>query len=244
MRRMHIATVLTPADLTPELLRDRVAIVIDQLRATTTITTALGSGATAVHAFGSLDAAIAGRDAESGPTLLAGEVRCVKPDGFDLGNSPEAFTPEKVRGRIVMLSTTNGTRALLRTQAAAMTLVGCLRNAAAVANVAADAGRDVVLVCAGTGGEPTDDDTLTAGVLASAIERYAPAKFDETTRAAIAFGTKDLEAFLRTTLGGRNLIDVHLGSDITFAAQLDAVSAVGRVVEYRVDRAVMMLVTP
>src|SRR4051794_20827055 len=108
-----IPTLLTPLSPLPDLNNTQV-VVLDVLRATSTITTALNAGARSVHLFDSLDAARAARatwDPAAGPVLLAGESQCLKPDDFDLGNSPREQVTHRVGGATLLLATSNGTRA-------------------------------------------------------------------------------------------------------------------------------------
>jgi len=115
---------LTPADNMPAC-----AIAVDVLRATTTMATALNNGAEAVQVFSDLDKLMA--ESEKWPAdkrIRAGERGGSKVEGFDMGNSPFDCTPEKVTGKRIFISTTNGTRALQRVQAAATVLTAALIN--------------------------------------------------------------------------------------------------------------------
>ena len=111
---MKIDVVPLPQMLTDEHVRDRVVVVFDVLRATTTIAAALAAGAEAIRVFDSLDAARSAAAAFAGDKLLCGELKCLPPPGFDLGNSPGTYLRDRVAGKMIFLSTTNGTRALRR----------------------------------------------------------------------------------------------------------------------------------
>ncbi|OUT74125.1 MAG: 2-phosphosulfolactate phosphatase [Synechococcus sp. TMED19] len=149
------------------------AVVIDVLRATTTMAWALHNGAEAVQAFadlGSLDAA-----AESWPAerrLRAGERGGKKLEGFDLGNSPLAVTPEVVSGRRIFMSTTNGTRALDRVQAAPLLFTCALANRSAVAaRLLSEQPKSIWVVGSGWEGAYSLEDSLAAGALIDALLR-------------------------------------------------------------------------
>ena len=160
---MRIDVAFTPGE--PE--DASVAIVIDVLRATTTIAYALAQGYQRVLACGEIDQARALAERVNGGAVLAGERKCVKPEGFDLGNSPREFAGDRL-GDTLVITTTNGTRAIVTAAAHAETVaIGSLANltscAAAVARIARKQSGDVLIQCAGVKGGFTMDDAYTAG---------------------------------------------------------------------------------
>ena len=137
-------------------------IVVDVLRATSTISQALASGYERVYCCREVDEARALRD-QLGEGLLGGEREAVRIEGFDVGASPREFLGEP-RARSVIFSTTNGTRAILETASRAdEVLLGSLLNLDAVAAAARERGEDVVIVCAGFQGRFALDDAYCAG---------------------------------------------------------------------------------
>src|SRR5215212_1996288 len=148
-----------------------VCIVIDVLRATTTLTTLLERGATLVTVAPDAEAARESRRRDPA-ALLIGEIGGLRPADFDLGNSPREYTPTLVAGRRAICHTSNGTAAIRAVANAPLTLLGCLRNATAVAGLAFREARasdlPVTIVCSGgSGGRAFAlDDTLVAGQLA------------------------------------------------------------------------------
>ena len=155
-------------DLVPEeKLAGNVAVVIDVLRATTTIVHALAAGARQVIPCLSIDDARAAAASRTGEkVVLGGERQGVRIEGFDLGNSPSEYTPEAVGGRTVVFTTTNGTRAMLRCRQADHVLLAAFVNRAAVlAGNSRPSRQNVHIVCAGTGGAITREDVLVAGSL-------------------------------------------------------------------------------
>lgn len=159
----------------PEDLEGGVAVVFDVLRATTSLTAAIGAGALRVWPTETLDAAreLADRRraaAPETPVLLAGERQCLKPEGFDLGNSPAEHGAARVRGAELVFTTTNGTRALLACRRAAAVWIGCFWNQRALLDRLARESRPVHLVAAGTGGRVAYDDVLAAAALARGLE--------------------------------------------------------------------------
>src|SRR4051812_24631184 len=110
---MLIDAVHLPHDLQEHHLRDRMVVVFDVLRATTSMIAALDAGASEIRIFPTLEnARECARDFASSK-VLCGEDRCMRPNDFDLGNSPREFTRESIEGRALFMSTTNGTRAIV-----------------------------------------------------------------------------------------------------------------------------------
>ena len=230
MRRVDV--VLLPAMLLPRHLAERAVVVFDVLRATTTMAAALDAGVAEIRIFPDTASALAAGSAFAGSRLLCGEERCLMPAGFDLGNSPRAWAPALPAGKTVFMSTTNGTRALLAANGAAVRFPGALVNRSAVARATAD--HDVTLLCAGTGGEVAMEDVLGAGAVLDALLRLGEVSLESDT-ARIAYrlfmaAKDDLRTALRESLGGRNVIDAGLAEDIDYAARLDVLDVVGEAV--------------
>jgi 2-phosphosulfolactate phosphatase len=182
---MKIETILTPAEL-PALaqrdLRATACVVFDVLRATSTFVTALHHGAKAIIPVSEIAEALAFKKAESGKRkaetiLLGGERNGVRISAngidFDLGNSPREYTPDKVRGKTIVSTTTNGTRALRACAGAKTVLAASFLNLTATAEfLRAKNLQDVLLVCAGTRENRADEDVLAAGALCEMLIRW------------------------------------------------------------------------
>ncbi|MDX6718087.1 MAG: 2-phosphosulfolactate phosphatase [Solirubrobacteraceae bacterium] len=200
------------------------AVVIDVLRATSTITLALASGYERVLVAGGIEQA---RELRADGRVLAGERECERPPGFDLGNSPEeTLTP---RGPELILATTNGAPAIVAAAAECdEVLVACLLNLDAVVETLALATGDVLLVCAGTDGSVTLEDVYLAGRLAAALEgpRTDAARIAEVVAASYSHPLDALEA----SAGSIGLHAAGLASDIAFCAQESITAVVPRLV--------------
>jgi 2-phosphosulfolactate phosphatase len=171
--RVHVA--LTPAGPRPFALDGCVAIVIDVLRATTTVVAACGAGCLGVIPVADSDAAravAAGRPRDA--VVLGGERGGEPILGFDLGNSPIEYTAERVGGRTVILTTTNGTRAMKSTGGARASAVAALTNVSAAAEWAVTQGRHVTVLCAGDDGALSLEDAVCAGLLVQRMALRAP----------------------------------------------------------------------
>jgi 2-phosphosulfolactate phosphatase len=203
------------------------AVVIDVLRATSTITLALASGYERVLVAGSIDEATALRTPER---TLAGEVGCARAPGFDLGNSPEETL--QPRGAELVLATTNGAPAIVAAAASSdEVLVASLLNMGAVLAQLAER-EDVLLVCAGTDGRVSIEDVYLAGRLSAGLEgeRTDAARIAE----ALAATYPDPFDALSASGGAVGLRREGLESDIAFCAQesiLDVVGHLGAMVE-------------
>jgi 2-phosphosulfolactate phosphatase len=223
---MRCDVVLLPRDFAPEHARGTV-VVFDVLRATTSITAALASGAKEVHVFGSLDEVRQAAPSVGG--LLCGESKCLRPEGFDLGNSPGDYTSEIVTAKTVLLATTNGTRALVAARHAQHLLVGSLVNAAGVARKIADLNQPVTLLCSGTEGAVSMEDLIGCGAVIEEVGISLDTLSDTALIAHHLFLTNraDLASALRQTRGGRNIIAAGLEPDIEFCARLNSFETVG-----------------
>lgn len=218
---MRAEVFLTPAEMDPASAQDAAVVVVDVVRATTTIVEALASGARAIYPAASTEdavklAASLGRE----DTLLCGERGTVKVEGFDLGNSPAEFTPEAVAGKRLVMSTTNGTVALTRVQEAPRVIVGAFTNLGAVCD-ALRPHPHVMVVCAGRQGRFALDDALCAGHLLRRLggER----EMNDGARAAWALaGVMEPGAeTLAATEAGRAVSAHGLASDLDICGQVD-----------------------
>jgi 2-phosphosulfolactate phosphatase len=217
-----------------------VAIVVDVLRATTTIAQALAQGYERVLACAGLDQARELRDRLGDGTVLAGERKCVRPEGFDLGNSPREFADGGPLGATLVLTTTNGTRAVVAAAARAdVVLVGSLANltacSAAAARIARQTKGDVLVQCAGVAGEFAIDDAYAAGRFVSELRVWL-AEWEPSDAAqaaeAIAAGFPSAGDGLAASRSARNLRAADLADDIRYCAResiLDVVPTVGDV---------------
>jgi 2-phosphosulfolactate phosphatase len=233
-----IEVLFHPSELAGRDASNAQVVVLDVLRATSTMVAALSNGAREIRLFDTLDSARAAKRAWAGggPAALAGESRCLKPDDFDLGNSPREQVTEKVGGAAVLLATTNGTRAAVaaRSAGASALFAGSLLNAAATARALMpqlDA-RDILFLCAGTDGRRSLEDVLGAGAaifaLLQATYRTDLAFTDSAWMAYHAYAAvrTRLAAALRLGQGGINLMGAGLEEDIDFCARVDALDRV------------------
>ncbi len=224
---------LLPSLVDPAELADGTVVVIDVLRATTTITTALAAGAAGIIPCLEIETARERAQQHPDPVLLGGERRGEKIEGFDLGNSPTEYTSAAVQSQTILFTTTNGTRALDRCRQAARVLIAGFVNLSAVARQLKLAA-PIHLLCAGTDGKISVEDSLLAGALVDRLMQQAKEPLPTNDQACIvqaawrqasqgAANTPWL-SLLEQGLGGQNLARVGLAQDIPICAAIDTCS--------------------
>jgi 2-phosphosulfolactate phosphatase len=224
------------------------AVVIDVLRATTVITQAIRSGAAEVAVCGEIDEAFGLADLREPRPLLCGERACKPIAGFDLGNSPSEYTQNRVAGKRLVMTTTNGTRAAIAAAGFDTIFAASFNNLSAVVDsLAGQSG--VSILCAGTDGEVTEEDMLLAGAIIDRLLDHPSWRSESGPVAAFPLGPTETAARtlwrqhidtgrtlaerLAETLGGRNLVAAGYPADITTCAQIDTTDTVPTVTHRR-----------
>jgi len=219
---------LLPSLLDPAELTDTTVVVIDVLRATSTITAALAAGATAIIPFAEIAAARQRAIEFTTPVLLGGEREGKRINGFDLGNSPCEYRPEVVKDQTILFTTTNGTRALAACHQARRILLAGFVNLTAVVDQVSNAS-DLHILCAGTDAKVSQEDVLLAGALTEMLSRCNKpftagndsAQLAQQAWASHAREIGNLEQLLKAGRGGQNLLNLGLDADIAFCATMD-----------------------
>lgn len=222
---MRAKVYFTVAEFDATGLPERTVVVMDVLRATSTIVTALASGARAVYpAMGPEEAVRLASSLGREETLLCGERKGLKVEGYRLGNSPSEFIPEVVGGKRLVMSTTNGTRAFLSVATAKRVQAAAFLNLGAVARAVAGS-EEVTILCAGREDRFALEDATCAGMLLARIAaaRGEALELDDAGRAALLLAerfTPDAR-FLSETLAGQSLAEIGLGGDTQDCARVD-----------------------
>jgi len=219
----------------PSELSGVTALVIDVLRASTTIITALANGCDAIVPVAEpLDARRRARAMLTGGALAAGERRGEPIPGFDLSNSPVEFQSPRVRGTTVYFTTSNGTRALLAARTAHAIGVAALVNVSAAAEWAAGTGRDVAVVCAGSHGTRALEDWTCGGLLVERIAASVPGSvLTDAARDALETGRRyaaDVGRLKHDAPWARRLIAAGRAADVDACLRLDTTRLVPRYV--------------
>ena len=248
-----------PQLVDPQQLAGSTCVVIDVLRATTTISYALDAGARDVIPCLEVDEARqVAATLPAGSCLLGGERGGKKIEGFDLGNSPAEYSAEVVGGKHVVFTTTNGTRSLVCCENADPVFLGSFVNAPRLAELLERQDR-INLICAGTDGEITGEDALLAGFLVTHLRKHRgrtmndscfiaevwwksrivplrPDNLDKDVRERL-----DIQRCLEVSRGGKNLIELGMANDIEHASHFGCLQTVPT---YRNGRITRLAVEP
>ncbi|MET3500822.1 2-phosphosulfolactate phosphatase [Mucilaginibacter rubeus] len=224
-RGAHVC--LTPALLPLFNVEDYIVVVIDIFRATSSICYGIENGAEAIIPVSQVEECAAYRE-KGLDYLLAAERDGSVVDGFDFGNSPFSYTKEKVAGKTIVLTTTNGTHALHLSRSAKRIVIGSFLNLSALSNWLNTQNENVLLVCAGWKNNFNLEDTLFAGAV---IEQLKDKGFvlDDAALAAndlFQVGKSDINGYLKKTSHGERLKKLGIEKDIEFCLQVDLTTAI------------------
>ena len=226
---MEVRVYLTPpSSQGAATVEERTAVVIDVLRCSTSVCAALAAGARGVIPVRGIDEAVEmWTKLGSDMAVLAGERGGHKIENFQLGNSPLEFTPERVGGKLVVLTTTNGTAALIEGRRAAEVLAGAVVNISAVSQRVAAAGRPLTIICAGREGGFSIEDTIGAGMLIDQLASRHGIEIDADDAGSLALLLfRSSRTSLAQTIAqgehGRYLRQMGYGADVEAAGQVDS----------------------
>ena len=229
---MHVHIHLLPSAPDTFVLSHRVVVVIDILRATSVIVHAMSQGAVEVIPVTTVEEAFQMvKSFPSGTTLLGGERASRKIEGFDLGNSPREYQDQKVRGKRLILTTTNGTKAFHVVSSGKKVLVGSFFNISAVAEKCFELDQDLLIYLSGDEGDFSLEDTVCGGMLIDRIIRTGGKSFTLTDASHSAhilfqkFEANIVESF-HLSQHGRDLADRGFEEDLPFCAQVDITNLV------------------
>ncbi|PTM58513.1 2-phosphosulfolactate phosphatase [Desmospora activa] len=231
---MKVQTVLSVDVLKSESLIHKTVIIIDVFRASSSIVTAFAHGAASIVPTETVAKA---RQYGKEGWLIGGERYGKNLEGFHFGNAPSDFSTERIKGRDIAFTTTNGTRALVKSSKGSDILIGCFLNAQACAIKARDLHRDILLFCAGTRGEFSLEDGIAAGCLLHHLKEQDPAIPCDDEGLALLHAYRNSRDRLTDLLGlsrsGRQLISRGRQNDIRDCVQINRYDIVPR---WRQDR--------
>ena len=224
---MEIDIQLLPSPPDSDTLIDRTVVVIDVLRATSVMVQAISQGALEILPSASVEEAFQmAKVFPRGSILLGGERESKKVPGFDLGNSPKEYVAERVRGKKLILATTNGTKAFHLVSSGKEILVESFFNIGAVAERCLESGRDLLIFPSGDQGDFSLEDTICGGMLIELIKRKGKKSISLTDASYSAqilyqrFKDNLLEAF-HLSHHGKELISRGFEDDLVYCAQID-----------------------
>lgn len=222
---LHVEVCLTPALLPLYDIENSIVVVIDIFRATSSICYGIENGASAIIPVSHVEEC----SAYSGQgCLLAAERDGRVVDGFDFGNSPFSYTADKVRGKTIVLTTTNGTHAIQLSRSARQILIGSFFNLTALAEYLIGCRQNVLLVCAGWKNKFNLEDTIFAGAM---VDKLKPANYipDDSSIAAqdlYLLAKDDLPGYLKKTSHSERLKKLGIEEDIAFCLSVDITTAI------------------
>lgn len=206
-------------------------VVIDVLRASNTIITALANGAKEIIPVGSVDSAVKiSRSLFGGSTILGGERNTKKIEGFNLGNSPSEYSPEKVKSKTIVLFTTNGSKAVLKGKFSGILFVCGFINIAAVVKELSKSSEDIEIICSGNAGTFSMEDAVCAGMIINELKSIDKNILlsDSANAASVLYKTfgKNILKLLKETEHGRILIENGFEEDIIFCSKLNTTEVI------------------
>ncbi|MEM6298133.1 MAG: 2-phosphosulfolactate phosphatase [Bacteroidota bacterium] len=219
---------LSPALLNCFSLEGKTAVIIDIFRATSCIVTGLSSGVEEIVPVATIEEC---HTYKAKGYLAAGERNGIKVKSFDLGNSPLGYLQPKVKGQKVVMTTTNGTKALNLSKEAKEIVIGAFLNFSAMVDYLKKLDRDVLLVCAGWHDKPNMEDTLYAGYLGNALQGIFSMESDSVNIALATYAESqktDLNAYLREAAHYKRLVGRNpaVEEDLIFNLTVDKFSQV------------------
>lgn len=219
---MKIDIITTCDHVTPELVKNKTVIVIDVLRATSVIISALKNGAKSVVPVTSVEEALETKKKLEN-VILGGERKAQKIEGFDLSNSPEDYGSTAVHDKNVIITTTNGTKAISRSSAASKVYIGALLNAKAVSVKAYEEKQDIVIVNSGTNGSFSMDDFIASGAVIEELLKLDTFELTDVSKTALMIyrNHPDFKSYVREAKHYQVLMDLGLERDINFCLQKD-----------------------
>ena len=225
--KLKIETCLTPALLPLYQLENSIAVIIDIFRATSSICYGIENGAEAIIPVAQVEECAAYRE-KGLDYLLAAERNGEVVSGFDFGNSPFSYTKEKVAGKTIVLTTTNGTHALHLSIKAKKIVIGSFLNLSALCNWLKSQQQNILLVCAGWKNNFNLEDTLFAGAVVDQL-KTSHYQLDDPSIAAndlFDLGKNDLNLYLQKTAHSERLKKLGIEEDIKFCLQVDLTTAI------------------
>ena len=226
-KKMKIDVILTGKEVSQEQVKGTAVVVVDVLRATSVIITALKNGAKSVVPVLSVEEALLTKK-KLEQVVLGGERKAQKIEGFDLSNSPLEYTHTAIHDKNVILTTTNGTLAITRSSAAKRVLIGALLNATAVAKEAVGEDTDIIVVNSGTNGQFSMDDFITTGALIHEMLKEKPYELTDIARTSLFIyeSHPDLISYVKEAKHYKVLEELHLEEDLAYCFQKDLLKVV------------------
>ncbi|MCR3760816.1 2-phosphosulfolactate phosphatase family protein [Clostridium felsineum] len=225
---MKIDLIISAEDIKKDKVYKKTAVVIDMLRATSVITTAIANGCEKVIPVLTIEEALKIRKEYDKKAILGGERKGLKIEGFDFSNSPIEYSKEVIGGKTLIMTTTNGTRAIRGSEGAKDIIIGSVLNAEAVANRIIELNNDVAIVNAGTYGEFSIDDFICSGYIISCVKNKMKVELTDAAKTAYYVYKKneDIESFVKYAKHYERIMELGLEEDFKYCCRKSTLKVV------------------
>lgn len=230
---MKVDVIISAEHIREGELKGKNVVIIDMLRATSVIVTALNNGAEKVIPFVSIEEAFKYKKQHPNDIVLGGERKALRIDGFDLSNSPYDYTEDIIKGKTLILTTTNGTKAINASKEANNVFIGSILNADAVADKLCFMDEDITLVNAGTAGQFSMDDFICAGYIICCIKNHRnDIELTDIAKTAdyIYNNNTNIDSFIKNAKHYGILKNLGLSKDLKYCMKKDIIDIIP---EYR-----------
>ena len=233
---MRIDVYATQCGVADKEIKDRVVVVVDVLRATSVVVTAINNRCRDIIPVIEIEEAVnMSKNYDREAVLLAGERNAKKIDGFDLSNSPLEYTQDVIEGKTIILTTTNGTRAIKNCSDAKDIFIGSMLNARAVAEAITKSGEDVTIICAGTEGRFSLDDIVASGlIIHEVINGGADVELNDlglVCRELYSVYGDNVHDILKDTYHYNQLLEAGFKEDIDYCLRKNIIDKVPRYID-------------
>jgi 2-phosphosulfolactate phosphatase len=225
---MKIDVIISAGDIKEAKVKDKTVIVIDMLRATSVIATAISNGCEEVIPLLTIEEAVDLVREEREKYILGGERKALKIEGFDCSNSPLEYGSNVVQGKTIVLTTTNGTRAIKGSEGARDILIGAMINGAAAAKKIAQLNNDVIIVNAGTYDEFSIDDFICSGYIIDCLKKLEDVELSDIAATAhyIYRNNEDIFSFIKYASHYKRIEELGLKDDLEYCCRKSIIDVV------------------
>lgn len=226
---MKIDLIISADDVKKEKVKEKSVVVIDMLRATSVITTAISNGCSSVIPVLTIEEALKIGNVDRSKYILGGERKALKIEGFDFSNSPLEYKESIVKNKILVMTTSNGTRAIKSSIGAKNILIGALINAKAVASKLLELDNDIEIVNAGTYGQFSIDDFICSGYIIDCILKTTrDVELTDVAKTAhyIYNENQDIMNFIQYASHYKRIKQLKLEADLKYCCTKDIINIV------------------
>ena len=225
---MRIDIIVSADDIKKEKIENKTVVVVDMLRATSVITTALNNGCKGVIPVLTVEDAAEIVRNEKGEFMLGGERNALKIEGFHYSNSPLEYTRGTIDGKTLVMTTTNGTKAIKGCEGASNILIGAMVNAKSIAKRIVELNKDMVIVNAGTYGEFSIDDFLCSGYIIDCVLKEVETELSDIaiTSHYIYKNNEDIHSFIKYASHYKRITELGLQADLEYCCTKDIIDIV------------------